>query len=792
MRKFLGTFTALFLAVITHAQVIVQGIVTDIHQQPVEGANVIITSGTKKWNQLTTGEGRYHFTLKQPGSYQLTVQHVGKKSSTQTIEATNGSNSFNTTLNDVNYLLEPLEVRAVRAADKAPFTKTNISKADIAKANLGQDLPFILSQTPSAIVSSDAGNGVGYTALRIRGSDASRINVTMNGIPYNDAESQGSYFVDIPDLASSANSIQIQRGVGTSTNGAGAFGATINVSTNEVIDKPYAESNNSFGSFNTWKNTLKAGSGLINDHFTIDARLSKISSDGFIDRASTNLQSLYLSTAWLSKKTSVRFNLITGKEKTYQAWYGVPQDIYFTNRKYNPAGTEKPGDPYNNETDNYWQTHYQLFVNHTFNDKWSMNIASFLTRGKGYYEEYKAQQALSNYGLPPVKINDLQIDTTDLVRQLWLDNYFYGQVLSFQHKTTTDEFTVGGGWNVYDGKHYNTLIWGQAGVPKDYRYTNYPALKSDINIYAKWMHQLAQYWNIFGDVQYRHVMHRMDGFDGNPDLFIKRSFNFVNPKAGISYNRNGMQVYLSYALANKEPNRDDFQANQQQQPKYETLHDFELGAEKKTSRYSWGATVYYMLYNNQLVQTGKYNDVGAYTRVNVKNSYRLGLELQAGAIITPWMNVAANIAFSRNKIKAFKEYVDNYDNGTQDSITHNHINIAFSPAIVAGATVNFIPQKDVQLSFIGKEVSRQYLDNTQNKARSIADYYTQDFRAAYTIHNLLFSEWNIIAQVNNIFNRKYESSGSAYPYISGGETFNGISYFPMAGTNFMVALNVKF
>lgn len=792
MRKFLGTLTALlFFAVVLHAQITVQGTLSGPGQQPVEGAGLTLSSGIKKWNQLSGTGGYYRFTVKQPGSYQLSIQAVGKKSLSRTIEVSQTGNTFDFTLEDANYLLEPLEVKAVRATDKAPFTKTNLSKEDIARNNLGQDLPFILNQTPSVIVNSDAGNGVGYTAIRIRGSDGSRINVTMNGIPYNDAESQGSYFVDIPDLASSAGSIQIQRGVGTSTNGAGAFGGTINVSTNEVIDKAYAESNNSIGSFNTWKNTLKAGTGLINDHFTVDARLSKISSDGYIDRASTNLQSLYVSAAYLSAKTSVRFNLLTGKEKTYQAWYGVPQELYATDRKYNPAGTEKPGDPYNNETDNYWQTHYQLFVNHAFSKTWSMNIASFLTRGKGYYEEYKAQQLLSDYGLPPATIGNVVMDTTDLVRQLWLDNYFYGQVFSVQHKTATDELTLGGGWNVYDGKHYNTLIWGQVGVPKDYRYTNYPALKSDINFYAKWMHQLASYWNVFGDIQYRHVMHRMDGFDGSPDLFIKRSFNFVNPKAGVSYNRNGLQVYFSYALANKEPNRDDFQANPVEQPKKEMLHDFELGTEKKTSRYNWGATVYYMLYKDQLVQTGKYNDVGAYTRVNVPNSYRLGIELQGGLVFTKWLNATANLAISRNKIKSFKEFVDNYDTGAQDSINHKNVNISFSPAIVAGATVNFIPAKQVTLSLIAKEVGRQYLDNTQNRDRSIGDYYAQDVRLSYTIKNLLFNEWNIIGQVNNIFNRKYESNGSAYPYVSGGTTYNGISYFPMAGTNFMIALNVK-
>ena len=357
--------------------------------------------------------------------------------------------------------------------------KRILIKQQLEKINLAQDIPFLLNQTPSVTVNSDAGNGVGYTAIHIRGTDATRINVTLNGIPYNDAESQGTYFVDLPDFVSSVNSIQVQRGVGTSTNGAAAFGATINMSTNEFHENAYAESNNSYGSFNTWKNTIKVGSGLIGDHFTVDARLSRIISDGYIDRASSNLQSFYISPAYTGKKTSIRLNIFSGKEKTYQAWYGVPQDSLQTHRTYNPAGTEKPGEPYDNQTDNYWQKHYQLFFNQSLNPNLSLNIASFLTRGYGYYEEYKAQQLYADYGLNNVVINEDTIATTDLVRQRWLDNYFYGQIFSLQYKKAKDELTLGGSWTKYDGKHYGTIIWsGMGGIPKDYRYYDYPATKN--------------------------------------------------------------------------------------------------------------------------------------------------------------------------------------------------------------------------------------------------------------------------------------------------------------------------
>jgi len=686
--------------------------------------------------------------------------------------------------------LQPLEVKALRAGDQAPFTKTNISKETIAANNLGQDLPFILNQTPSVYVSSDAGNGVGYTYLHIRGSDATRINVTLNGIPYNDAESQGTYFVDLPDFASSLSSIQIQRGVGTSSNGTGAFGATINLATNEVIDHAYAESNNSFGSFNTWKNTLKAGTGLIDGHFTVDARLSRISSDGYIDRAATDLRSLGVSAAWLSARSSLRFNVFSGKEKTYQAWYGVPDNLLATDPTYNPAGTEKPGTPYDNQTDNYQQDHYQLFFNHLFPHHWSMSTAAFLTYGRGYYEEYKAAQLFSDYGLPAFTVGATVLDSTDLVRQRWLDNYFYGQIFSLQYKSQANELTFGGGWTDYDGKHYGTVIWAQYGIDKDYKYYDYPARKTDYDVYLKWQHRLAAGLESFADVQYRHVYHHMDGFEGNPALNITRTFDFFLPKLGLTYSRKGWQASFSYALGQKEPNRDDFQASLVSQPNAETLHDFELGLQKRGARFHAGATVYYMLYKDQLVLTGKINDVGSYTRTNVPDSYRLGLELEGSYIFSKWMNMEGNIAFSRNKITTFTEFIDNYDNGLQNAVVHHNTDISFSPSIIGAATVNFVPAKDLHLALMSKYVGDQYLDNTQDAARKLGAFYTQDIRVTYTIRKWV-KELSLILQVNNVFNRRYEPNGYTYSYISSGALTTQNSYYPMAGTNFMAGVNMK-
>lgn len=696
---------------------------------------------------------------------------------------------------DSFYALAPVEVRAIRAGEKAPFAKSNLTKTEIGKRNTGQDIPFILNQTPSVVVNSDAGTGVGYTAMRIRGTDATRINVTLNGIPYNDAESMGTFFVNLPDFTSSVNSIQIQRGVGTSSNGASAFGATVSLSTNELNKEAYGEINNSYGSFNTWKNTIKAGTGLIDDHFTVDARLSQINSDGYVDRASSHLQSFYLSGAYLNDRSSLRFNVFSGKEKTYQAWNGVPESMLKTDRTYNSSGTDRPGAPYDNETDNYRQTHYQLFFDHAISSKWHFNTAVFMTRGLGYYENYKGGEKFSDYGLPDLTINGQLITETDLVRQKWLDNYFYGQIISTQYKTDKHTLTVGGGWTVYDGNHHGDVTWAKYGFNQGLRYYDLDAKKSDINAYAKWQYQFTNAFSFFTDVQYRHVQHRMNGFADRPTLFIERKFDFVNPKAGLTYAKNGWQTYISYALGQKEPNRDDFEASLTNQPRREQLHDFEAGIEKRGTRYNVSANLYYMLYKDQLVLTGMINDVGAYTRVNVPNSYRAGIELQGGYVFNTWLNATANISFSKNKISSFTEFLDDYDANWewtgQQAVTHKNTDIAFAPAVVGGFTLNILPVKNLEFGLLSKYVSKQYLDNTQNDLRQLNAFYTQDVRAILTLKNKIFSEWNIIAQVNNLFSKKYEPNGYTYAYMLNGTVSADNYYFPMAGRNFMVGVNIR-
>lgn len=695
-------------------------------------------------------------------------------------------------LSDTAYL-QPLEVLAIRATEKTPVTKTTLTKKEIEAKNIGQDLPFILNQVPSVIINSDAGNGIGYTGIRIRGSDASRINVTLNGIPYNDAESQGTYFVDLPDIASSASSIQVQRGVGTSTNGAGAFAGSINISTNDLHLKKGFELNSSAGSYGSFKNTLLFNTGLLGKHLTFDGRVSNIRSDGYIDRASSRLRSYYGSMAWLNSNSSLRFNVLSGKEKTYQAWYGIDEETLKTNRRYNSAGTQRPGSPYDNETDNYLQTHYQLFYNHRFSTLWKANAAAFLTRGKGYYEQYKAGAPLSSYGLPDYISGNDTTTTTDLVRRLWLDNYFYGMIFSGQFESSKRQVVIGGGVNEYDGSHYGKIIRAviQPAVPSNYRYYDLDAKKTDASVYTKWTEKLNPNWQTFIDLQVRAVNYHINGFENNPSLFTKKNYLFFNPKAGITHTSGKMQSYFSFAQATKEPNRDDFEAGKTTQPKAETLNDFEAGVDLKAKTSSFGISLFYMNYKNQLVLTGSVNDVGAYTRTNIPSSYRAGIELTASATVNNWFRVNGNLTLSRNRVKNFTEYLDDYDNGGQITKSYKKGDLAFSPDIISSAELALTPVENAEINFVSKYVSRQYLDNTSQVSRSLHGYFTEDVRASYHFKQGDIQNVKLFVQVNNLFSKKYEPNGYTFSYISGGSIVTENFYYPMAPVNFMAGINIR-
>jgi len=682
--------------------------------------------------------------------------------------------------------LPPLEVRSLRASENSPFALSNLNKSSIQQLNYGQDLPFVMQNTPSVVVNSDAGNGVGYTGIKIRGTDGTRINVTLNGIPYNDAESMITYFVDLPDFSSSLNSVQIQRGIGSSTNGSSAFGASINLATNDYHPDKYLSLQTTAGSFNTNKNTLQLGTGLLNNHLTIDGRISKVNSNGYMDRASSNLKSFYVSSTYWGNQSSLRLNIFSGWEKTYQAWYGVPEEMLATQRTYNPAGMEKMDAPYNNQTDNYQQTHYQLFYNKTINKKLQWNTAVFLTRGKGYYEEFKGAALLSDY------ISTTTISSPmDLVRRKWLDNHFYGQIASLIFEEGKNKITLGGAWNTYDGLHYGRLPYLNAkGISPDFNYYFNNAIKNDANSYVKWNHQFTDALSSFVDVQYRNVVHNMYGFDHNPDLTVKRTFDFVNPKAGLYYKTNQTSYYASIAIAHKEPNRDDFEAAIKEQPKQEVLTDLEIGFKNKLGNLQWGANLYYMSYKDQLVLTGKINDIGAYTRTNVPKSFRSGIELEESWKINSFLTSAGNITFSQNKIDAFVEYIDDYDHGGQLAINHKNTDITLSPNLTATHLLNIKLTSKWQINLTSKQVSKQYLDNTQNESRTLKAYFLQDIQLS---HNLVSkTKWAMQIQLyaNNIFNKLYEPNGYTYSYVYSGSTTTSNNYFPMAGRNYWISLKI--
>ena len=690
-------------------------------------------------------------------------------------------------------LLAPIEINAVKAAENAPFIKSDISKKEIEKFNIGRDLPFIINQTPSIQINADAGNGIGYTGFRIRGTDASRINITINGVPFNDPESQGTFLVNLPDIASSANGIQIQRGVGTSTNGNGAFGGSLHINTNEIEKTKSLCLSNSFGSFQSIKNSLMLNSGLIKNHYIFSGRLSNIQSDGYVDRSNSRLQSFFTSAVYVDDKKSIRLNIFSGKEKTNAAWFGINQAKLDSNRTYNPAGNEKPGTPYENETDNYTQTHYQLFLNNKINQKWSSNIALFMIRGKGYFEQYKANASLESYGLPNY-INGTDTTTnSDIIRQLWLDNYFYGSNFYTQYKNGKTQLNMGGTINNYDGKHYGIItksITANA-VPSNYKWYNLTAQKKEGAFYTKWTKSLNNKWQTYLDVQLRTVQYNINGFRNNPSLLLKNNFLFLNPKAGITYNNKAWKLYLSYANANKEPNRDDFEANIKDAPKAETLHDFELGIEKHRAKYTWSCNMYYMLYKNQLILTGKVNDVYAYTRTNIPNSFRAGIELEGKIKISNLIACSGNATFSMNKVRNFTEYIDDYDTYTQETKFYKTATLSFSPSLTAAANITITPLKNLRIDLMSKYVSKQYLDNTANENRKIDGYFVEDVKVCYDVVLKNKNTIQLFLQGNNIFAKKYVANGYTFSYIYGGAFSTENYYYPMATFNFMAGVSIK-
>lgn len=699
-------------------------------------------------------------------------------------------------------------IRTVRANEVQPFTYQDIRKEEIRKENLGQDLPFLLEPSVSAVTTSDAGAGVGYTGIRIRGTDATRINVTINGIPYNDAESQGTFWVNLPDIASSTDNIQIQRGVGTSTNGAAAFGASVSLNTNQIQRKPYAELNNSIGSFNTIKNTIAAGTGLIKNKFAIDARFSNIQSDGYIDRAFADLRSIYLSGTYLGDNSQLTFNYFTGSEVTYQAWYGVFEADLDSNRTINYAGTEKSGEPYDREVDDYRQDHYQLHWNQSFNEKVNLGISLHYTRGQGFFEQYKADQFLPDYGIDPIISGADTITSTDLIRRRWLDNHFYGAVASVEWSHNRGLLTIGGGWNQYDGDHYGDIIWARNAGESELRDRFYEnnGLKTDFHVYAKELLKFNKF-SLLLDLQYRYIGYNTDGFDiDGRNIQQNNTFHFFNPKVGLNYElSSNSRLYASFALAHREPTRNDFiDAQAGVIPKAEVLRNLETGYRYRSSSLSFEANYYLMHYKNQLVLTGELNDVGTPVRANVDKSYRTGIELSGAYQILPWLRLTSNVTFSVNKIKEFTETVYTYDpNYTRiDSltITNNYENtdISFSPSWIGFIELAFQPIEGAEIASVNKFVGNQFLDNTSSMDRQLGRYYQSDIRMSYTLNTSVAKEIRLTLLLNNITNKLYESNGYTFRenYLDANGDQSGVVdynyFYPQAGFNFLLGLDIRF
>ena len=701
--------------------------------------------------------------------------------------------------------LDEVSVNALRANEKTPIAFTNISKSEIKKSNLGQDLTYLISLTPSVVTTSDAGAGIGYTGLRVRGTDPSRINVTINGIPINDSESQGVWWVNMPDFASSLDNIQIQRGVGTSTNGAAAFGASINLKTMGLNQKAYTITNNSVGSFNTLKNNIEFGSGLLNNKFTFDGRLSKISSDGYIDRASSDLKSLYLQGAYFGKKSVLKAIVFSGQERTYQAWNGVPQRYLDTNRTFNSY-------TYENEVDNYNQTHYQLHYNEQLNSKTNIHLATHYTHGEGYYENEKLNQDLADYGLSNVLIGNDTISSTDLVRRKWLNNDFGGITYSINHKNDFINLVIGGANNVYSGQHYGNVIWAQymSNGLFNHEYYKNIATKYDNNLFIKSNFQASEKTSLFLDLQSRNIEYEFNGNDieGNSGT-QEVSLEFFNPKFGLSHKMNEEQLfYGSFAVANKEPNRSDYvESSPNSRPLHETLYDTEIGFKYSTSDFRFNANAYIMNYDNQLIKTGEINDVGYFTSENVKSSFRRGIELEGSVLLSKKLAWAANMTLSENKIDTFIQYIDSWDTGGQEEVIYTNTDLAFSPSIIWASQLTYNFEDNLSLDFITKYVGEQFIDNSSSNDRKLDDYLVNNLRVTYDLKSKIFNYARISLQINNLFDEEYVSNAWIYRFVSDGYDpseddhyvtqgsdggYNMAGYFPEATRNYLVGLTLGF
>lgn len=802
-----GFITALiavvFLAGTSYAQVRLGGTIYDKQDgKALSGANLILEKSGK--NAVSDENGHFSISKIGPGSYFLRVSFIGYAKIRLELKV-NSDTTISIMMEPAAILGEEVNVTATRAHDKYPVAYTDIQAKQIQPLNMGKDLPYLIQNSPSTVVTSDAGTGIGYTGINIRGTDLTRINVTLNGIPQNDPESQGVWFVDLPDIASSSDNIQIQRGVGTSTNGAGAFGASINIQTTKLNPNPYGELDLSAGSYNTFKSTLRFGTGLMSDHLSFDGRFSYIHSDGYIDRAFSDLRSWYLSGGYYGPNTTFRLILFSGTEKTYQAWGGVPRDSLETNRRFNPMGLYYGQNGhiqyYDNETDNYVQTHFQAIFSQQIMKGWDLNLAVHYTKGKGYYESYEQNAFFSNYGLPDVTLGGVTIDSTNLVNRKILDNDFCGFTFSSNYKPNEKlSVTLGGAWSRYSGDSFGKIIWAQFASTSNNEWNWYDGtgLKKDFNIFGKANYTLWKKLSLFADLQYRYVNYKLNGtIEDLRTLDQTHIFNFFNPKLGIfvAFSKNH-QVYFSFAIGNREPSRDNYKdADTNRMPTSERLYDYELGY---TAKYRWfiaNANLFYMDYRNQLVLTGEINSVGEAVMVNTPHSYRLGIEISAGIDIIKQLHLDIAATFSRNRIRDFTQYIDEYDSawnftGQQQAYLGN-TDLSFSPNIIFTGTLTYKPLKNLSFSWNSRYIGMQYIDNTSNRQRALHDYFINGLGASFAIHPRWMKEIAFAMTINNIFSSRYESNAWVYPYIQDGTYYESNGYFPQAPVNYLFGISLK-
>ncbi len=778
-------------------------------ETPLAGATVIL----KETNQstITDAMGRFTITGVQFGTYQVAVSYSGFSSKVQTINHASDGEVVTILLERKIRMGDEVVVSATRATEKTPITFSTIERKTMEKQNLGQDLPFLLNQSTGVVATSDAGAGVGYTGIRIRGTDTRGINVTVNGIPLNDSESHGVFFVNMPDFASSVDNIQIQRGVGTSTNGAGAFGATINIQTETFNPEPYAEVSNSAGSFNTRKHTVRMGTGLINDKFTVDARLSRIYSDGYLDRAFTDLSSWFVSAGYYGKSTLVKLNVFSGKEQTYQSWWGTPEarinndvegmiehvannglsredslNLLSSGRTYNYY-------LYDNETDNYQQDHYQLIFAQDIGQKMTLNAALHFTHGEGFFEQYRGNDDLSNYNLPPVVIGNDSIFGTDLIRRRWLDNDFYGTTYSLNYRPNPNwDVIVGGGWNEYVGDHFGEVIWARFASTSNIRDQYYFNLgkKQDFNNFVKATWLALPRLRIFGDLQLRTINYTNTGTDNDLSLIdVNTDFAFFNPKAGFNYTLNpDAAIYASYGIANREPIRRDFiDTPLEGGPRHETLQNIEAGIRGKVDKIQFSANAFYMRYRDQLVMTGELNDVGAPIRTNVSDSYRAGVEAESTMPLGSRFFWTGNASISQNRIRSFREFLYGEEVVV---INHRNTDISFSPPVVANSVFSWMPVKGAEVTLLTKYVSRQFLDNTSNAGRAIPSFFVNDLRLIYDLDVPWAKTVRFNLLINNILNEKYVSNGYTFGYLWGETEIRENFFYPQAGRHFLAGITI--